>query len=51
MLLDEFRIFSVHRTGVAKGACIRVCPALFTAPDQVDALVKALRIVVPRMAV
>ncbi len=51
MLLDEFRIFSVHRTGVAKGACIRICPALFTSPDQVDALVRALRQLVPRMAV
>lgn len=50
MLLDEFRIFSVHRTGVARGACIRICPALFTAPGQIDALVKALRIVVPRLA-
>jgi isopenicillin-N epimerase len=51
MLLDEFRIFSVHRSGVAKGACIRICPALFTSPEQVDALVKALRVIVPRMAV
>ncbi len=51
MLLDEFRIFSVHRTGVARGACIRVCPALFTAPEHVDALVRALRILAPRMVV
>jgi selenocysteine lyase/cysteine desulfurase len=51
MLLDEFRIFSVHRTGVAKGACIRVCPALFTSTEQVDTLVKALRVIAPRMAV
>ncbi|UVO54314.1 aminotransferase class V-fold PLP-dependent enzyme [Sphingomonas sp. SUN039] len=50
-LLDEFGIFSVHRTGVARGACIRICPALFTSPAQIDALVRALRIVVPRMAV
>ncbi len=50
-LLDEFRIFSVHRAGVARGACIRVCPALFTAPEHVDALVGALRIIAPRMAV
>jgi selenocysteine lyase/cysteine desulfurase len=51
MLLDEFRIFSVHRTGVAKGACIRVCPALFTSTEQVDTFVKALRVIAPRMAV
>ena len=51
ILLDEFHIFSVHRTGVAKGACIRVCPALFTSPTHIDVLVRALRIVAPRMAV
>ncbi len=51
MLLDEFRIFSVHRTGVAKGACIRVCPALFTSPADIDALIHALRNIVPRFAV
>ncbi len=51
ILLDEFRIFSVHRTGVAKGACIRVCPALFTSPADIDALIRALRNLVPRMAI
>lgn len=51
ILLDEFRIFSVHRTGVAKGACIRICPALFTSPADIDALVRALRKIVPRMAI
>jgi selenocysteine lyase/cysteine desulfurase len=48
-LLDEFGIFTVHRTGVAKGACVRVTPAIFTQPDQVDALAKALQVLVPRM--
>lgn len=51
ILLDEFGIFTVHRSGVAKGACVRVSPALFTTPAHIDALVRALRIVVPRMAV
>jgi isopenicillin-N epimerase len=51
VLLDEFGIFSVHRVGVAKGACIRICPALFTTPAHIDALVRALRVVAPRMAV
>lgn len=41
-LLDQFGIFTVYRTGVAKGSCVRVTPALFTTPDQVDALAKAL---------
>lgn len=49
LLLDEFRIFTVHRTGVAKGACIRICPAMFTSPDHVDALVRALRTIVPKL--
>lgn len=50
-LLDDFGIFTVHRTGVAKGACIRVTPAMFTTPGDVDALVKALRVIGLRMAV
>lgn len=44
-LLDEFGIFTVHRSGVAKGACIRVTPAMFTTPGDVDALGKAVRMV------
>lgn len=48
-LLDEFGIFTVHRIGVAKGACVRVTPALFTTPEDVDALVRALRALAPRM--
>ncbi len=42
-LLERFRIFTVHRTGVARGACIRVTPALFTSMAQVDALAAAIR--------
>ena len=41
-LLDQFGIFTVYRTGVAKGSCVRVTPALFTSPEQVDTLAKAL---------
>jgi selenocysteine lyase/cysteine desulfurase len=41
-LLDQFGIFTVYRTGVAKGSCVRVTPALFTSPEQVDRLAKAL---------
>lgn len=48
-LLDEFGIFTVHRVGVARGACVRVTPAVFTQPQQIDALAKALEILVPRM--
>ena len=50
MLLDEFGIFTVHRTGVAAGACVRVTPALFTNPTQIDKLAAALPILVRRLA-
>ena len=42
-LLDAYGIFTVHRTGVAGGACVRVTPALCTRLADVDALVHALR--------
>lgn len=41
-LLSEFNIFTVHRTGLANGACIRVTPALFNSEDDVLALRDAL---------
>ncbi|WP_439635941.1 aminotransferase class V-fold PLP-dependent enzyme [Oceanicaulis sp.] len=41
-LLEEHRIFTVHRTGVAQGACVRVTPGVFTSPDDVRALADAL---------
>jgi isopenicillin-N epimerase len=41
-LLDQFGIFSVHRTGVAAGACVRITPAMFTSRDHIDRLVHAL---------
>ena len=44
-LLDEFNIFTVHRVGVAAGACVRVTPALYNSPDDVMALAKALKVV------
>lgn len=42
-LLQRFRIFTVERSGVARGSCIRVTPALFTVEEDVDALVTALK--------
>jgi selenocysteine lyase/cysteine desulfurase len=41
-LLDEYGIFTVHRTGLASGACVRVTPALFTDEADVVALRDAL---------
>ena len=50
-LLDRFGIMTVHRAGLADGACVRVTPSLFTTPAEVDALVPALRTLVAERAV
>jgi isopenicillin-N epimerase len=42
-LLDRHRLFTVHREGIAGGACVRVTPALYNTVDDVDLLVHALR--------
>jgi len=41
-LFERFRIFTVHRDGVANGACVRVTPGLFTGTDEIDHLIAAL---------
>ena len=41
-LLDRFGIFTVWRTGVAGGDCVRVTPALYNTPADVDRLAEAL---------
>ncbi|GGE48246.1 isopenicillin-N epimerase [Marinicauda pacifica] len=46
-LLNEHNIFTVHRTGIASGACVRVTPGVFTSPDDVRALAEALPRLVP----
>jgi isopenicillin-N epimerase len=48
-LLDRHRIFTVHRAGPARGACVRVTPALFTQMEEVDALRAALTDLVPTL--
>ena len=45
-LLADHRIFTVLRTGLASGACVRVTPALFTSMADVDALAFALHAIV-----
>lgn len=42
-LLDKHRIFTVHRDGLASGACVRVTPALASRMSDVDALASAIR--------
>lgn len=41
-LLDKYGIFTVLRTGLASGACVRVTPALFNSMADVEALAAAL---------
>ena len=48
-LLADHRIFTVHRPGPKAGACIRVTPGIFTSPRDVQALVVALKQIVPEM--
>lgn len=42
-LLKQFNIFTVERSGIARGACVRVTPGLFTSEAEIDALVTALK--------
>lgn len=49
-LLADYGIMTVHRAGLADGACVRVTPALFTAPADCARLVAALKELVPRIA-
>lgn len=41
-LLEKHKIFTVHRVGVAAGPCVRVTPAIFNSPDDMQKLVQAL---------
>lgn len=41
-LLKDHRIFTARRTGIAGGDCVRVTPSLYTTPDDVDRLARAL---------
>jgi selenocysteine lyase/cysteine desulfurase len=49
-LLNRYNIMTVHRAGLADGACVRVTPGLFTTPADCDRLVAALRDLVPQIA-
>lgn len=42
-LLDEFGVYTVHRTGVAAGACVRATPAVYNSNADVAALAAALK--------
>lgn len=40
---EDFGVFTVHRTGIARGDCVRVTPALYNTPHDTNRLVEALR--------
>jgi len=42
-LLERYGLFTVQRTGLARGDCVRVTPALYNTPADVDRLAAALR--------
>ncbi|MEV7009183.1 aminotransferase class V-fold PLP-dependent enzyme [Streptosporangium sp. NPDC051022] len=50
-LMERYRIFTVHRGGLARGDCVRVTPALFTACEEVDLLARAVRDLAHRMRI
>lgn len=47
-LLDEFRLFTFYRTGLAKGDCVRVTPALYNTPADAERMVAALTAIAAR---
>jgi selenocysteine lyase/cysteine desulfurase len=49
-LLQDYNINTVHRAGLADGACVRVTPSIFTKAADCDRLVAALKDLVPKIA-
>ncbi len=47
-LLEEFGLFTFYRTGLAKGDCVRVTPALYNSLADADKLAAALRTIAAR---
>jgi selenocysteine lyase/cysteine desulfurase len=47
-LLDEFGIFTFYRTGLAKGDCVRVTPALYNSVADADKLATAIKTIAAR---
>jgi selenocysteine lyase/cysteine desulfurase len=47
-LLDEFGIFTFARTGIAKGDCVRVTPALYNSAADLDKLAAAVKTLAAR---
>lgn len=47
-LAEEFGIFTVARSGLARGDCVRVTPALYNSPEDTARLVEALTVMADR---
>ena len=47
-LLDEFHVFTFYRTGLAKGDCVRVTPALYNSAADADKLASAIKTIAAR---
>jgi isopenicillin-N epimerase len=47
-LLTQHRLFTFWRTGLAKGDCVRVTPALYNTPADLDRLSTALKAIAVR---
>ncbi len=41
-LENEFGIFTVIRVGLAGGSCVRITPQVFTSPEEINTLVRAM---------
>jgi selenocysteine lyase/cysteine desulfurase len=41
-LENDFGIFTVIRVGLAGGSCVRITPQVFTSPDEINTLVRAM---------
>lgn len=48
-LIEKHRIFTTHRTGLARGACVRVTPALYNSADDCLQLAGALKSILPNL--
>ena len=47
-LLNEFGVFTFYRTGLAKGDCVRVTPALYNSLADADTFANAINPIAPR---
>jgi len=47
-LLDRYKLFTVWRTGLAGGDCVRVTPSLYNTPADADRLAEALTTIAAR---